>query len=83
MKRSNSKGIRMKLTISLISICLIPLICVSIFSVYQAKSILTRNFKTTSEQTLNEVNTGIQNYFSASSNEVVMMSSNYNFVNIL
>jgi methyl-accepting chemotaxis protein len=76
------KSIRTKLIISLIAICLIPLIVMGSVSYYESKNILNDKLKVTSKETLSEINTGLENYFIAMSSEVNMMSNNYNFVNI-
>lgn len=73
--------IRNKLIISLIGICVIPLIILGCGANIQAKSILNQKLKLTSQQTLLEVNDGINNYFNGFNIIVTMLSTNYNFVN--
>ena len=74
-------SIRTKLVISLLGICIIPLIILGYGANKQAKVILNEKLKTTSQQTLLEVNDGINNYFNGFSNMNNMLSGNYNFVN--
>ena len=74
-------SIRTKLVISLFGICIIPLIILGYGSNKQAKLILTEKLKTTSQQTLLEMNDGINNYFNGFSSMTNMLSSNYNFIN--
>ena len=73
--------IRTKLVVSLLGICIIPLIILGYGANRQAKLILNEKLKTTSQQTLLEVNDGIDNYFNGFSSSVTMLSTNYNFVN--
>jgi Methyl-accepting chemotaxis protein len=74
-------SIRTKLVISLFGICIIPLIILGYGSNKQAKLILNEKLKTTSQQTLLEMNDGINNYFNGFSSMTNMLSSNYNFIN--
>lgn len=73
--------IRSKLVISLMGICVIPLIILGYGANIQARSILNEKLKLTSQQTLLEVNDGISNYFDGFSNMIIMISTDYNFVN--
>lgn len=81
LKTFKFNSIRNKLIISLIGICLIPLIIVGYGSYTQSKSILNEKLKVTSQQTLSEVNGGIDNYFNGFGNMITMMATNYNFIN--
>ena len=74
-------SIRSKIIISLLGICIIPLIILGYGANKQAKSILNEKLKTTSQQTLLEVNDGINNYFNGFRSMITMLSSNYNFMN--
>lgn len=74
-------SIRTKIIISLLGICIIPLIILGYGANKQAKSILNEKLKTTSQQTLLEVNDGIDNYFNGFTSMINMLSSNYNFMN--
>ncbi|EKQ52247.1 MULTISPECIES: methyl-accepting chemotaxis protein [unclassified Clostridium] len=80
-KKFKFNSIRTKLIISLVGICVIPLIILGYGAYWQANSILNEKLKVTSQQTLSEVNDGIDNYFNGFSNTVKMLSTNYNFVN--
>lgn len=81
LKRIKLNTIRNKLIISLVGICVIPLIILGYGSYMQSKSILNEKLKVTSQQTLLEVSDGINNYFKGFSDMVTMLSTNYNFVN--
>lgn len=74
-------NIRNKLGISLVGICMLPLIILGLVSYFQSKAILNQKLSTTSQQTLIEVNTGMDNYFSSFGNMVSMLSQNYNVIN--
>lgn len=76
------KSIRIKLLISLISICLVPLVVLGLTSYYQSKSILVDKLENTSSQILREVNRGIDKELTAKGNNVLMLSNNLNFINI-
>lgn len=74
-------SIRTKLIISLVGICVIPLIILGFGTYTQSRSILNEKLKVTSQQTLLEVNDGIDNYFNGFSSMITMLSTNYNFIN--
>jgi methyl-accepting chemotaxis protein len=74
-------NIRNKLIISLMGICIIPLIILGYGSYTQSKSILNEKLKVTSQQTLSEVNGGIDNYFNGFGNMITILATNYNVVN--
>lgn len=74
-------SIRTKIIISLLGICIIPLIILGYGANKQAKSILNEKLKITSQQTLLEINDGINNYFNGFKSMITMLSSNYNFMN--
>ena len=63
LKKFKINSIRTKLIISLVGICVIPLIILGYGSYTQSKSILNEKLKVTSQQTLSEINDGIDNYF--------------------
>lgn len=63
LRHMKINSIRIKLIISLLVICIIPLIILGYGANKQAKSIVNEKLKTTSQQTLLEVNDGINNYF--------------------
>lgn len=75
-------SIRSKLIISLISICVIPLLIVGIFTYNQSKSILNNKLNVTSTQTLSEINNGLTNYFDEFTHMTKVVSKNYNVVNV-
>lgn len=78
-RKMNIKGIRTKLMVSLISICLIPLIILGLSNYRQAKNTLSKNFELTSKQTVHEINTSLNYYFDAMSIQLKMASQNVNF----
>lgn len=84
MKFMNLKinSIRTKLIVSLVGICVIPLIITGFGSYTQSKSILSKKLTLTSTQTLTEINRGLDDYFNGFSKIISMTSTNYNFVNI-
>lgn len=78
-RKMNIKGIRTKLMISLISICLIPLVILGLSNYRQAKNTLSKNFELTSKQTVGEINTSLNYYFDSMSIQLKMASQNVNF----
>jgi len=74
--------IRAKLVISLVTICVIPLIITGIASYNRSKTILNDKLRLTSTQTLTEVNMGLMDYFRGFSNTVSMTSDNPAIVNV-
>lgn len=82
LKKINLNSIRSKLVISLVSMCIIPLIISMLFSYNQSKSILKNNLSVTSKQTLSEVNQGLINYFNGFTNVVTILSNNYDILNV-
>ncbi|MCB2357025.1 methyl-accepting chemotaxis protein [Clostridium estertheticum] len=81
-KKLKLNSIRTKLIISLVSICIIPLIILGIGSYRQSKSILNNKLTVTSTQTLTEINNGLSNYLNGFSNMLSLTSNNYNFINV-
>ncbi|MBX4271870.1 methyl-accepting chemotaxis protein [Clostridium estertheticum] len=81
-KKLKLNSIRTKLIISLVSICIIPLIILGIGSYRQSKSILNNKLTVTSTQTLTEINNGLSNYLNGFSNMLSLTANNYNFVNV-
>lgn len=82
VKLNFRNSIRSKLIISLVAICVIPLITLGISSYNQSKSILSNKLTITSTQTLKEINYGLLDYFQRFTNEVSMTSKNPAFENI-
>jgi len=74
-------NIRSRLIISLLGICIIPLLILGYGANMQAKSILNEKLKVTSQQTLSEVNDGIDNYFNGLGRTITYLSDNYTIVN--
>lgn len=78
-RKMNIRGIRTKLMVSLISICLIPLVILGLSNYRQAKNTLSNNFELTSKQTVGEINTSLNYYFDSMSIQLKMASNNVNF----
>ncbi|NMM65978.1 methyl-accepting chemotaxis protein [Clostridium sp. P21] len=81
-KNLKLNNIRSKLIISLISICLIPLIISGLASYIKSKSILNEKLSLTSTQSLKEINNGLNNYFNGFSDIVSLTASNPAIANI-
>ena len=81
LKKINLNSIRSKLIISLVSICIIPLIITGFFSYNQSKSMLSNKLTVTSTQTLSEINNGLTDYFTGFTDRVTMIANNYDVVN--
>ncbi|MFT8350410.1 methyl-accepting chemotaxis protein [Clostridium saccharoperbutylacetonicum] len=81
-KKLNLHSIRIRLVLSLVMICVIPLIIAGVISYNQSKSILSKKLDITSEQTLSEVNSGLNNYFAGFTERITMLSNDYNLVNV-
>lgn len=74
-------SIRNKLIISLIGICVIPLIILGYSSYIKSKSMLEEKLKVTSQQTLLQVNNELDKYFNIFGNMISALATNYNIVN--
>jgi len=82
LKKIKLNSIRTKLVISLVAICVIPLIITGIGSYNQSKSILSNKLTLTSTQTLNEINNGLMDYFNGFSKIISMTAKNPGVVNV-
>ena len=82
LKKLKLNSIRTKLIISLVSICIIPLIILGFGSYNKSKTILSDKLTVTSTQTLSEVNNGLIDYFQGFSKIVSITSKNPVIVNI-
>lgn len=80
-KNLKFKSIRGKLIISLISICVIPLVILGFFSYNQSKGILNNKLTITSSQTVSEVNNGLNDYFKVFTDMTIMGANNNNVIN--
>lgn len=76
------KSLKSKLLVSLIGICVIPMIGLGTTSYIQSQSILEDNLMSTSAQMLREANRGIDKELSALGSNITMLSNNFNFMNI-
>ncbi|AKA69645.1 methyl-accepting chemotaxis protein [Clostridium scatologenes] len=81
-KKFKLNSIRTKLVISLISICLIPLIISGAISYVESKSILSKKLSLTSSQSLLQIENGLTNYFTGFSDIVSLTANNPSIVNI-
>lgn len=81
-KNFKLNSIRTKLVISLISICLIPLIISGAISYVKSKSILSKKLSLTSSQALLQIENGLSNYFNGFSDIVFLTASNPGIVNV-
>lgn len=72
-------GLKAKLILSLISICIITFLIVGITSYTESKKMLTNEFEVTSMQNLTGVNRVLDNYYNIFINPIKMISSNINF----
>ncbi len=84
IKKNDTKNgkIKTKLMASFISVCLIPILAVGIFSYIIANTSTTKAFKNGLTNTVEQVNLGIENYIEAQSNQLNTLSSNSNFIDI-
>ncbi len=80
--KQKMKSIRTKLLVSLVGICLVPMIGIGISAYYQSKDILVDKLESTSSQLVREVNRGIDNELIAKGNNVLMLTNNLNSINI-
>lgn len=79
LKIKNTKSaIGKKLVPTLIALSIVPLIALGVFSYLKTHSVLSDNFELTTNQTLNEINRGIDNYFSGLGRQVDMISNDIN-----
>jgi methyl-accepting chemotaxis protein len=74
-------SIRVKLVISLVGICVIPLIIGGYSSYLKSRSILNEKLKVTSQQNISEVNSGIDDYFNGFINMITMAANDSDVVN--
>lgn len=81
-KKLKLNSIRSKLTTTIISVCIIPLIITGLFSYNHSKKILNNKLNVTSTQTLSEVNSGLSDYFQGFMKVVKTASNNHNLVNV-
>jgi methyl-accepting chemotaxis protein len=77
------KSIRTKLLVSLIGICVVPMIGLGVNSYVESNKILKNNLESTSTQMLRSINIGIDKEVSAIGYNVTMLSNNVNFINIV
>ena len=81
-KGINLNSIRSKLIMSLVLICVIPLLLVGVISYNQSKGILNKKLNVTSTQTLTEVNEGMTDYFHGLSDVTSVTAKNPMLINI-
>ena len=73
-------SIKTKLMISMISLCIIPLIGIGAYN--ESKIILSDKLATTSGQTLKEVSNSLDNYFEGFNKQLVSASKNDHLLEI-
>src|SRR5471030_2232904 len=76
LEKFKLNSIRTKLIISLVAMCVIPLIILGVGSYNQSKSILSDKLTITSTQTLTEINNGLFDYFHGFTTMVSVTSKN-------
>lgn len=81
-RKFNLNTIGFKLTSIIIILCIIPLYVSGFLSYKKSYSVIENNFKVTSQQTLLEVNRGLDNYFDRFETQLNMLSENANFTSI-
>jgi methyl-accepting chemotaxis protein len=74
------QSLKVKIITMLIVISLIPVVVTGIISYKTSKDVLNAKLETTSSQTILEVTRGINNYFSAMSNLVEVLSNDINII---
>jgi len=79
----NLKTIKSKLMITLMSLCLIPLLLLGVLSVNKTFSIVEQRFKVSAGQSANEINKGLDKYFEGMSSLVDVVSTSKNFTTYL
>jgi methyl-accepting chemotaxis protein len=77
------KSIRSKLLVSLIGICLIPMVALGMTAYIDSNLMLKDNLESSSSQMLREVNRGIDKELIALGNNISMLSNNINFISII
>ena len=76
-------SIKTRLITILLLICIIPVLVLGFLSYSKSVNILTNKLKITTEQTLSQVNGGINNYFKGIQNTANMMTNNIDFKELL
>lgn len=80
-RKVNLNSIRVKLIVSLILICVVPLIALGVGSYIQSKSILNSKLTVTSTQAVSQVSDGLNDYFKGFLSMTNMASKNFDVVN--
>lgn len=84
MKKRGIKlnSIRTKLVVSMIALCLVPLIILGIGSYQQSKAKLDEKLRLTSTQTLSQINESLQEYFNGMTQLISVTTDNYNIKHV-
>lgn len=82
LKNFRIKSIRTKLVTALISLCLIPMMIIGMASYFKATLTLSDKLKITSKQTVIEINNGLDAYFNAMDNQVLMSCNADTLINV-
>lgn len=75
-------SLRRKIVIMLLFISIIPTAFIGSTSYYTSRNILNRKLETTSQQTINEITRGLDNYFSSMSNLVDIFSNDSRVIGV-
>ncbi|KDR94422.1 methyl-accepting chemotaxis sensory transducer with Cache sensor [Peptoclostridium litorale DSM 5388] len=76
------KSIKTKLTAMLLIVCIVPVVALGSLSYKKSYSLLSNKLKLTSQQNVEQVNKGIDNYFKGFESTINMLSNNSNFEEI-
>lgn len=75
-KRTKYFSIRIKMLIILILICIVPVLIFERISYFNSYKVIKQKLNITSQQTLKEINRSVDNYFSAMTSDIEMLSHN-------
>lgn len=75
----NRRSIKSRILVNMLLICIIPLLALGFISYKKSYDTLSKNLQITTQQTLLEVNRGIDHYFKSSEETVNMLAANSDF----
>lgn len=75
-KKAKYLSIRIKMLIGLIIICIVPVLIFECISYVNSYKVIKQKLNITSQQTLKEINRSVDNYFSAMTSDIEMLSDN-------
>lgn len=76
------KSIRIKLLVIMLLLCILPVIFLGYISYIKSYNILSKRLDTSTNQTLKEIDTGINNYFLAMDSDINLLSNDYDIMNL-